>query len=141
VQIPDAIAKAILGSGVVKSAFDVLPKDRNLSTLPQSEVRFAAELAELRSLLDVARVAASVQVFPDNGSHLGMCVVTSGGATVWINEKLFMPGQRFERIRTMIHEVAHAKGGDDGSVRFEYSLDYLGGTFAEAYLDSIKARG
>jgi hypothetical protein len=120
----------------IQTSTDVLPKDEGYVSIPDAH-KYAAEIGELRRLMDILQVPAQLDIFPDSGQKtLGLCVIRQGVPLVWLNERLFAPGQRFERIRTLIHELAHADdAGDDASMLFEMSLDKLAARLALNSLD------
>ena len=116
--------------GQVQRASDVLLKSDSLTQVNHDAYR--QEIEELSIVLDWINCGStSFHVFQDNDRTMG--AYDQHG--VWLNENLFTPGMRFERIRTMLHEMGHAKGGDDATTEFEWSLDYIAAKLAERLLD------
>ena len=125
----------LLETAGVKKSSDVVLKSDQLQAVGTEP--YADALSELAELLDVIGVGAeSFHVFADDGEHAG----AYDRHGVWLNENLFAPGRRFERIRTMLHEMAHAKGGGDASIAFEHSLDFIAGKLGEALLNERVVR-
>ena len=136
VHVPSAVREILQQQGVPTSS-EVLPKDAGLSTIPDMG-RYRLKLNEIHALMEVLDCPASISIFPNEGDNTaldGMCVPQPDGYLIWLNERLFAPGNRLERLRTALHELAHTQGGSDGTIRFEYSLDKLCGILATAYLN------
>jgi len=99
-------------------------------------------IEEINQVLDLLGIPAEINVFENFlGAELGLAVLRpeKDGCTVWLNEKLFLPGYRRERISTAIHELSHIRDGQgDGTIEFEKSLDIVAGELAIAWLDKGK---
>jgi hypothetical protein len=133
VALPDHIASNLVD--VMDKATDMVSKVDRLeqSTFTPSD----GDLRELHRLADILGIPCEIFVCVDNNKHLGAAAWNDRGmARVWLSEKLFVPGARFERIRTMLHELGHLKDkGDDGTVEFEASLDWIAAKLAEFILN------
>ena len=92
---------------------------------------------ELSRLMDMLRIKCEIHVSVDDGKTLGSAHRNDDGRVVlWLNERLLMAGFRHERLRTVLHELGHLKGGGgDASVEFEADLDWIAATLAEKLLD------
>jgi len=124
----------------VGNATDAIPKDEGYVSIPTPE-KYVREMAELRRIVDVLNVPCEIQIFPANARKIaGLCLIRSDGAmcTMWLNESLFAPGQRLERLRTLCHEIAHMDtGATDATISFELSLDKMAGLLASKLLDLL----
>lgn len=96
-------------------------------------------MEEINRIIDLLEIPAEVFVFEHYANaELGLAVLrpSKDGCTVWINERLFLPGYRRERVSTVIHELCHIRDrGDDGTLEFEKTLDNVAGILALAWLD------
>lgn len=92
------------------------------------------ELMSLAAMLDATSVF--IDTYADQrGDVVGQADMAT--RTVWLNERLWHRDNRFERIRTFVHELAHLQsGGADVSAQFESSLDLIGGKLAILLLDA-----
>lgn len=125
--------------GFIKKADQDIPKDHDLV---QSKISagndFIDEMDEIRRVIDLLGIPAEVLVFRNNSENeYGRAVYDSGRklCRVWLNEKLFMPGRRLDRIATLCHELGHMDGGKDETAQFEHSLDKIAGKLALAWLE------
>jgi len=125
----------------VRTASTCLPKDTGFTSIASPNALYHAELAELAAIMDITQVTAEVCIFNDESKKIdGMCMVNADGCRIWLQEKLFAPGQRLERLRTMFHELAHHRADDDATPDFEFTLDLLGGKLACHILDQRAAQ-
>lgn len=97
-------------------------------------MKMLTELKRLSQILGLRSV--NVKIFADeSGDIVGKAEDETN--TVWMNERLWNADNRFERIRTFVHELAHLQsGGHDATTKFEASLDLIGGKLAMLVLDS-----
>jgi len=86
---------------------------------------------EVRIIADIIGVPCFVTAFVDDDKTYGLAKTGINRAEVWLNERLFQPGQRLLRLRTICHELGHIKGGGDADIEFECSLDLIAGKLAE----------
>ena len=125
----------VVSQGGIKNAGEVVPRTSHLTLVPtQFYADFENEFNELRHVLDVIGCGAggiSIFIFEPHASTLG----SYDAHGIWLSRKLFEPGARFERLRTLLHELGHSKGGDDETRTFENSLDWIAGKLAEKLLD------
>lgn len=125
------------GTGLTALLQGLIPTDASLSvsleTLNPVKIKDAwreavDELEEMAMLVDLEDV--EIRVFKDRHSDLiGKADVKHN--VVWLNERLFASGNRFERLRTFFHELGHIQSsGSDATTIFEASLDLLGAKLA-----------
>jgi hypothetical protein len=134
VGLGDGLVKA-LGS-LVQTDIDFLSHEESLEALPQRPEwsRSFAELIRLADILGLGSV--SINVYSDKyGDMVGRA--DHKARVIWLNERLFNEHNRFERVRTFVHELGHIQaGGGDATVTFENSLDLIGGKLALLVLDT-----
>lgn len=128
------------GEGVLDSE-DLIQSGRALRNVPaQAEWREA--ISEIEQIIDLIEIPAEIMIFQDfEMAELGLAVLRPerDGCTLWLNEKLFLPGYRRERVSTAIHELGHIRDkAGDGTIEFEKSLDTIAGIIALAWLDGKK---
>lgn len=105
------------------------------------EGKYEQELAELNRLLDILEVNASLNIFQNAAAQMntyGSAVFNQVGSIreIWLNEVLFLPGNRKQRLSTLVHEAAHIwSKASDGTLDFEAALDDLAGRLALYCLD------
>jgi len=123
-------------SGYVPSDVEVLGTARTLTEVaikPDWTPRLA-ELDKLSVILDFPNV--TVKIFADQARDLVGKAVWDD-QIIWLNERLLHTDNRFLRVQTFIHELAHlqSRAGDATRV-FENALDLFGGKLALRVLDS-----
>jgi hypothetical protein len=92
------------------------------------------ELLLLAHYIDIPLTA--IRTFADVRSDL-LGKADLENSAIWLNERLWHKDNRFERVRTFIHEAAHLQAGAlDATMAFENSLDLLGGKLALLVLDN-----
>jgi hypothetical protein len=100
-------------------------------------------IKEIEDVIDLLGIPAEMRFFQHfENAELGLAVLRPDhlGCTLWINERLFLPGNRRERMSTAIHELCHIRDkGNDGSIEFEKTLDNVAGILALAWLDGRKS--
>lgn len=118
----------MLLSGYVTTDEQILAQSHALEEVP-FDGKWASVFAELNlfaSLLEMPFV--EFKVFRDDRGEL---YGKADGHTVWLNERYMRDDLRFERIRTVFHELAHIQSGaTDGTTSFEAGLDLLGAKLA-----------
>jgi len=124
----------------VGNATEAIPKDEGYVSIPDT-MKYPKEIAEIRQIIDVLNIPCELQIFPaDSRKNAGLCLLRPDGAmcTMWLNESLFSPGQRLERLRTLCHEIAHMDtSASDATISFELSLDKIAGLLATKLLDLL----
>jgi hypothetical protein len=132
VHLGDGVREALVGKVPLDS--EVLARQSGLSEVAPRG-RHIEMLDECNKLITMVNVPAAIKLFADTvGGILGKADTDT--QTIWLNERLFHTDNRFERIRTVIHELAHIQsGGSDISRSFENSLDLIGGQLAIIALD------
>jgi hypothetical protein len=133
IVLPDHIATEL----TAKSVDDVITVADRL--IPSDITIGDAMMAELNYVVDRLNIPCLIQICKDDGEHMGFAQIQGGMVNVWLNETLFMPGKRKDRLRTLCHELGHIQGGTDGDLKFEHSLDGIAGELAGALLDSRHA--
>lgn len=136
IVIDEGLMKVIRGEGLVKTATEMIPKDAKFNQVNIKE-EWKKDFEEMHKLLDVLQIPAEINIFQHfESAELGRAIIRLDkmGCTVWLNEKLFLPGYRKERLRTLLHELGHIQGGYDESLQFEHSLDGIAGLLAIAWL-------
>lgn len=96
-------------------------------------------ITEIEKIMDLISIPAEIRIFENfAGAEAGLAVLQDDrlGCIMWINESLFFPSRRLERIATAIHELCHIRDkGEDASLEFEKSLDTVAAIIAQAWLD------
>jgi len=92
---------------------------------------------EVNWVMDTLEVPAEAKFFYDPDSdRMGATVIQGRKATLWINKDLTKPGQRINRLATIIHEICHVSSrATDGSLFFEYKQNEM----AAKVLDKLYA--
>ncbi len=114
------------------------------SVLTQMLIRpeWREAIKEIEQIIDLVEIPAEIRVFENFPlAEDGLAVLQGDrlGCIIWLNEALFLPGRRRERISTAIHELCHIRDkGTDGSIEFEKTLDQVAGIIALAWLEKEK---
>jgi len=110
---------------LVQNASDIVNHHDRYESVDTAQ--YLNQIKELEKLADIVEIGPVVfEVFKADPKTMGY----HEGSTIGINERLFLPGQRMERLSTYLHELAHHKGGGDASIKFEDSLGYICGKLA-----------
>lgn len=113
------------------------------STIGFSEVLnrdYKKEMLEVEKFLDLFSINCDVRIFENNQETMSILgQADEEKNTIWLNEKLFLPGRKKNRISTMIHEIAHliSKSGD-GTIGFEETLSNLLGELGVRFLEFLE---
>lgn len=132
VHLGDGLREALVGKIPLDS--EVLARQSSLTEIaPRGEHLLMIE--ECHRLTTIVNIPTTIKLFADKvGDILGKADIDT--QTIWLNERLFHTDNRFERIRTVIHELAHIQSGaSDVSRTFENALDLIGGQLALIALD------
>jgi hypothetical protein len=134
INVGEGLKQAL--SGHIQTDEQIVASEEKLKpiTVRETWTPMFAELRHLAHLVDID--AIEIAVFADRyGEMVGQA--ESSSRTIWLNERLFDENNRFERVRTFVHELGHIQaGGGDASRIFENSLDLIGGKLALLALDS-----
>lgn len=132
-----------LSSGLVSALGDVVLTDAQILSTEEALAAIPVEseweemLAELHRLTTILGLGTTaINIYADiYGDMVGQAEHTS--RVIWLNERLFNEHNRFERVRTFVHELGHVQaGGGDATKTFESSLDLIGGKLALLVLDT-----
>lgn len=128
----------------IKMANDELAQSMDMISASSVGNECVEEISELRKIIDVLGIPAELHIFKsrDGANEAGRAVYDKDRKVcrVWMNESLFIPGRRLERLSTLCHELGHIQGGTDLTEEFESSLDNIAGKLAMALMDERSAR-
>ncbi len=115
----------------------------SILTQAQRRPEWAEALKEIEQVIDLIEIPAEIRVFENFfGAEAGLAVMQDDrlGCIVWLNEALFLPGRRRERMATAIHELCHIRDkASDATLEFEKSLDTVGAIIALAWLEEKRS--
>lgn len=129
--------ETILGVSV-KRDVDLLKKSQEPEPVEWDDAWNPA-LAELQRLSDIVEIPfAGLKVFADNlGETWGLADLNDN--VIWLNVRMMGIDNRFMRIKTFMHELAHIQSGaGDGSQAFEMALTVLIGKLGMMVLDGAR---
>jgi hypothetical protein len=134
IPMGDGLQRLLCDGGAPRDA-DMITGAEDLEPVEHFDDDWRPMIEELMALAGMVGVASvTVKVFEDDFSTMGMALPSLN--LVWLNRSLMQHDNRFERVRTFLHELAHiASGATDESAGFEVALDSMLASLAIMAID------